>query len=176
MINDKQFLEAELQMGIGFHNEAFKNLASATCNNIKSLIQFKTVLDYGAGTGVYADAFHRDGFDVSAFELWQAHKDYINTNAPHIKLVNKPITTDLMLFIEVAEHMTDKELNALFKAIKPSYILFSSTSESTSLDADWGHINIKDENEWLKYFDKKGYKLNQRLSLPTTWSLLLEKK
>lgn len=174
MINDKEFLAAELQMGIGFHNEAFKNLAKATLNAVSD-IPFKTVLDYGAGTGVYADAFQQAGFDVSAFELWDAHKEYIKTNAPNVKLVNKPITTDLMLFIEVAEHMTDKELNALFKAIKPSYILFSSTPEITSLDDKWGHINIKTEEKWVEFFSKKGYTLNKKLSYPTSWSLLFNK-
>ena len=174
MINDKEFLAAELEMGIGFHNESFKNLAKATLNAISD-ISFKTVLDYGAGTGVYADAFQQAGFDVSAFELWDAHKDYIKANAPNVKLVNKPITTDLMLFIEVAEHMTDKELNALFKAIKPSHILFSSTPDKTDQDEQWGHINIKSEDKWVEFFNKKGYKLNKRLSFPTSWSLLFNK-
>lgn len=174
MINDKQFLAAELEMGIGFHNESFKNLAKATLNAVSD-IPFKTVLDYGAGTGVYADAFQQAGFDVSAFELWDAHKEYIKANAPNVKLVNKPITTDLMLFIEVAEHMTEKEFNALFKAIKPNYILFSSTPETTAWDAEWGHIRVLPEEEWIKFFDKKGYKLNKKLSFPTTWSLLFNK-
>lgn len=136
MINDKEFLAAELEMGIGFHNESFKNLAKATLNAVAD-IPFKTVLDYGAGTGVYADAFQQAGFDVSAFELWDAHKDYIKANTPNVKLVNKPITTDLMLFIEVAEHITNQGLTALFKAIKPTYILFSSTPNKTEQDDDW---------------------------------------
>lgn len=174
MINDKEFLAAELEMGIGFHNEAFKNLAKATLNAVSDL-NFTTVLDYGAGTGVYADAFQQAGFDVSAFELWDAHKEYIKANAPNVKLVNKPITTDLMLFIEVAEHMTDKELNALFKAIKPSHILFSSTHDKSDMDEKWGHVNIKLPADWVKFFNKKGYMLNKKLSFPTSWSLLFNK-
>lgn len=174
MINDKEFLAAELKMGIGFHNEAFKNLAKATLDSVSD-IPFKTVLDYGAGTGVYADAFQKAGYDVSAFELWDAHKEYIKANVPNVKLVNKPITTDLMLFIEVAEHMTDKELNALFKAIKPSYILFSSIPDKSDKDEEWGHVNIKSEDKWVEFFNKKGYNLNKRLSFPTSWSLLFNK-
>ena len=173
MITDKQFLQAELEMGIGFHNEGFKNLAKVTADQLNGY-PIKTVLDYGAGTGVYSDAFHNVGYDVYAFEIWDAHKDYIKQNAPHIKFAPKPITTDLMVFIEVAEHITDKGLNALFKAIKPTYILFSSTPNKTEQDADWGHINIKSEEEWLKFFKKKGYILEKKLSLPTEWSLLLK--
>lgn len=175
MINDKEFLAAELEMGIGFHNESFKNLAKATLNAVSDL-NFTTVLDYGAGTGVYADAFQQAGFDVSAFELWDAHKEYIKANAPNVKLVNKPITTDLMLFIEVAEHMTDKEFNALFKVIKPNYILFSSTFEKTDWDAEWGHIRVLQPEEWDILFEKKGYVKIKNLNFPTSWSKLYQKK
>lgn len=176
MISDKQFLQAELDMGIGFHNEGFKNLAKVTADQFIGYANIKTVLDYGAGTGVYSDAFHNAGYDVYPFEIWEAHQQYINEQVPHIgaRLVKKPISTDLMLFIEVAEHITDKGLNALFKAIKPTYILFSSTPHKTDNDIDWGHINIKSEEEWLKFFAKKGYILEKKLSLPTEWSLLLK--
>lgn len=175
MITDKEFLAAELEMGIGFHNESFKNLAKATLNSVSD-IPFKTVLDYGAGTGVYADAFQQAGYDVSAFELWDSHKEYIKANAPNVKLVNKPITTDLMLFIEVAEHMTKPQINGLFKSIKPTYILFSSTPNKSDKDEEWGHITIMSEEEWVEYFAKKGYKLERNLSFPTTWCMLFKKQ
>jgi 2-polyprenyl-3-methyl-5-hydroxy-6-metoxy-1,4-benzoquinol methylase len=81
-----------------------------------------------------------------------------------------------MLFIEVAEHMTDKELTVLFKKIKPNYILFSSTPNVTDSDNDWGHINIKPKEEWLTFFEKKGYVLEKFVTLPTEWSIILKKK
>jgi len=176
MLKDNEFLQAELEMGIGFHNEAFKNLAKMTADQFFYYPKIKTVLDYGAGTGVYSDAFHNAGYDVYPFEIWEAHKYYINQHAPHIgaRLVKKPITTDLMLFIEVAEHITTQGLNALFRGIKPTYILFSSTPHKTDKDTIWGHINVKSEEEWLKFFAKKGYVLEKKLSLPTEWSLLLK--
>ena len=175
MLKDNEFLQAELEMGIGFHNEAFKNLAKVTADQLNGY-PIKTVLDYGAGTGVYSDAFHNAGYDVYPFEIWEAHQHYIRQHAPHIgaRLVKKPITTDLMVFIEVAEHITTQGLNALFRGIKPTYILFSSTPHKTDKDTIWGHINVKSEEEWLKFFAKKGYVLEKKLSLPTEWSLLLK--
>ena len=176
MITDQQFLEAELKMGIDPFNQDFINLCNATANAIEQEITFKTVLDYGAGVGAYADAFHKKGYEVSAYEYFEAHRNYLADKMPHIKIVPKPITTDLMLFIEVSEHMTDKQITSLFKKIKPNHILFSSTPNTTDRDADWGHINIKTHDEWNATFDKLGYEFIKDLILPTTWSKLYRLK
>lgn len=175
MITDKEFLATELSMGIGFDSPGFKVLAEVTAGTIKGL--GNSLLDYGAGTGVYADAFHNAGFDVSIYEIFKAHREYISQNAPHLRIIDKPITTDIMAFIEVAEHMTDEELNNLFEMISPNYILFSSTSErKPGWDEQWGHINVKDQGEWDSFFDSKGYKILKRLTVPTTWAKIYRKK
>lgn len=168
MVSDKEFLRIELEMGISLDNPNFVNLANNTAEQIKGLGH--SLLDYGAGTGVYADAFHRAGFDVFIWEKFDAHKEYIRERLPHLNIIDKPITTDVMAFIEVAEHMTDKELNALFKKIKPTYILFSSTSQKTDNDEAWGHINVKEQSEWDSFFNRYGYKVEKQLSIPTSWA------
>ena len=172
MISDKEFLKSELEMGIDPFNPNFISLCNATANAIENEIQFTSVLDYGAGVGAYADAFYKKGYEVSCYEYFEAHREYIAEKLPHLKVIPKPITTDLMLFIEVAEHMTDKQLTALFKKIKPKHILFSSTPNTTDWDKDWGHINIKTHEEWNTTFDKLGYEFIKDLTLPTTWSKL----
>jgi predicted RNA methylase len=132
----------------------------------------KTVLDYGSGTGVYAESYRLQGYDAYAYEIWYAHRKYIRENAPHLKIVEQPITTDLLHFIETAEHMTDEELNNLFAIINPTYILFSSTSQRTDWDAAWGHINIKTQDEWIRYFNDIGYSMIRELRLPTHYTKL----
>ena len=175
MITDKEFLKAELEMGINPFNQDFINLCNTTLSTIESEITFESVLDYGAGVGAYADAFYKKGYKVSCYEHFEAHKEYMAENLPHLNIILKPITTDLMLFIEVAEHMTDKELKALFKKIKPKHILFSSTSEyKEGFDTDWGHINIKTQDQWKEMFEGFGYQLIKDLSIPTTWSKLYQ--
>jgi 2-polyprenyl-3-methyl-5-hydroxy-6-metoxy-1,4-benzoquinol methylase len=170
MVSIKEFLRIELEMGISLDNPNFVNLANNTAEQLKGLGH--SLLDYGAGTGVYADAFHRSGFDVFIWEKFDAHKEYIRERLPHLNIIDKPITTDIMAFIEVAEHMTDKELNALFKKIKPTYILFSSTSQKTDNDEAWGHINVKEQSEWDAFFEGFGYKVEKQLSIPTSWAKL----
>ena len=176
MITDKEFLEAELKMGISFDNPSFVDLAKHTASQFKDL-PIKSVLDFGAGTGVYSDAFYKEGYDVKVYEIWKAHKNYIREKAPHLKFCNKPFSTDLMAFIEVAEHMTDEELYALFDKIKPTYILFSSTSQSIpEWDASWGHINIKQQAEWDAFYDKIGYSILRQVSYPTDYSKIYVSK
>jgi 2-polyprenyl-3-methyl-5-hydroxy-6-metoxy-1,4-benzoquinol methylase len=173
MITSKEFLEKELEWGISFANPTFKNLAKVTAEQFKDL-PIKSVMDYGAGTGVYSDAFYNEGLLVSVYEIWDEHKDYIRQNAPHLNIIHEPITTDLMAFIEVAEHMTDKEILSLFKSIKPKYVLFSSTSDKSDFDEQWGHINVKPQAEWVTMFKRMGYELDRHLFNPTSWSKLFK--
>jgi 2-polyprenyl-3-methyl-5-hydroxy-6-metoxy-1,4-benzoquinol methylase len=170
MISHEEFLKTELNMGISADNPEFINLANVTVGQLT--IDYTSVLDYGAGTGVYADAFQRAGKMIKVYELWQPHKDYISEKFPNLEIVAKPCTTDLLVWIEVAEHMTDKEIDSLFKKIKPKHILFSSTPNKTQWDAEWGHINIKDHQGWIDTLSKYRYTLQQDLSYPTPWSKL----
>lgn len=174
MITDKEFLEAELSMGISYDNPQFRALAKATADQLAGL-GAKTVLDFGAGTGVYADAYHQAGYEVKAFEIFQSHRDYMAEKVPHIQIVDEPITTDVLSFIETAEHMTDTELDILFSTISPEFILFSSTSQKTDYDESWGHINVKKQAEWDKYFSQKGYEKLKDLTVPTSWAKLYVK-
>ena len=173
MVSEDLFLKSELDAGIHHNNGAFVHLCHATANAVKGL-GIQTVMDYGCGTGVYSYAFMNEGFNVVAWEKFKAHKDYIAEKLQQIKIIDEPVTTDLMLFIEVAEHMTDKELDKLFKKIQPKYILFSSTSERTAWDLAWGHINVKEQSEWVKLFESKGYSLVKETNVPTEWSKLFQ--
>jgi 2-polyprenyl-3-methyl-5-hydroxy-6-metoxy-1,4-benzoquinol methylase len=170
----KPFLEIELEIGVSYDNPHFRMLGLKTANQMKEL-DIHTVLDYGAGVGVYSDAFHQEGFDVVAFEYFKSHREYMREKVPHIKIVDVPVTTDLMLFIETAEHMTDVELNDLFSQVEPTYILFSSTSEVNDQDELWGHVNVKPQIDWISYFSTLGYTLVKELPLPTTWTKLFQK-
>jgi len=175
LLTEQEFLEYELNHGIGMHNDFFKDLAQNTVAQIENL-PVVSVLDYGAGTGVYSDAYFKAGYHIVAFEIFKSHREYMKQNVAYVEIVDEPITTDLLNFIETAEHMTDKELDYLFSKIEPKYILFSSTSQRVpGFDEQWGHCNIKEQDEWDSYFKTKGYNKLKDLSLPTTWSKLYGK-
>jgi 2-polyprenyl-3-methyl-5-hydroxy-6-metoxy-1,4-benzoquinol methylase len=170
MISQEDFLKEEFAMGVSNDNPEFVNLANATVKHLG--IDYNTVLDYGAGIGVYSDAFHREGKDVKVFEIWQPHREYIAKTFPYLQIVEEPCTTDLLVWIEVAEHMTDEEIDTLLKSIKPKYILFSSTPNKSARDEDWGHINIKDHEGWILKLAEYGYIFEHNLIFPTPWAKL----
>lgn len=174
-ISPEAFLRVELQAGISADNPVFRALGRATAVQMAGR-GFRSVLDFGAGTGVYADAFHQMGFEIRAFEIWEEHRAYIREKFPHIRLVDAPFSAELMLFIETAEHMTDQELRDLFGRISPAYILFSSTSQRTEWDEEWGHINVKSQPEWGRFFESVGYVQAGGLAAPTPWSRLFRRK
>ena len=172
MISEQEFYNIEIELGISGKNPDYVNLTKQTLSQLA--ISFKTVLDYGAGMGVYSNTFHEAGFQVYVWEKFKVHRDHIRYNYPHLNIINEPITTDLMLFIEVSEHMTDRQLNNLFNKIKPKYILFSSTSEKQDNDDAWGHINIKTQDDWVRLFYSHDYRLLKHLKYPTEWTKLFE--
>ena len=175
-ITPKEFLDAELSdMNLTMDNPDFVALAQSVADLLsESDIKSLTWIDFGAGTGVYSEVMRRNGFDIVAQDIWKEHRDYCKENYPDLKVIARPVKADAMLFIEVAEHMTDDEIYKAIEKIDPDVILFSSTPEKTDLDEQWGHVNIKQVDEWIAFWQELGYKAN-RVDTPTTWSMLLEK-
>jgi len=60
--------------------------------------------------------------------------------------------------------------------INCKYFHFSSTPHTTTWDTEWGHINIKQERDWIAFFKQHDYELLSKIEVPTTWSLLFNKK
>lgn len=170
---DKEFLKVEIEKGITLDNPQFMQLAKNTIAQLNGYGQ--TLIDYGCGVGAYSKAAIDYGFKVEAIEKFKAHKDYLKEKLPELKLVSKLKNVDIMLFIEVAEHMTDKQIIGLFEQCQPKWILFSSTPYTSENDIEWGHINLKQPNEWDEFFLKIGYRKHKDLSLPTNWAKMYER-
>lgn len=173
-LNEKEFLDAELKMGICYENPDFKNLAHQTAKYIKKHNP-KLVIDYGCGTGAYSQAMTENNINVIAQDISKEHRNYVKKNHSGIKVVSKPIKADFMCFIEVAEHMTDEEIKNAISSINPDKILFSSTPHTTEQDEEWNHINIKSESEWGAFWYELGYIVTDKPKTPTLWALMLER-
>lgn len=174
-ITQEEFLKAEIElMNLTMQNPDFVGLAQSVANYLKKY-KPDTVIDYGCGTGVYSEVLRQNGFNIVALDVFKPHRDYCKANYPDLKVIAKPVDSDLMLFIEVAEHMQDYEIKEAIKKINPFFILFSSTPETTENDILWGHVNIKQENEWIEMWKELGYKVIDKPKTPTLWALMLEK-
>jgi hypothetical protein len=173
-ITPAEFLQTELDNGVSADNPNFVQLGMATVNAIG--VDYHTVLDFGSGTGVYAEQFRKSGKDVYAFEIWEEHRRYIKQHFPLVKLVDEVFTTDMLLMIEVAEHMMDDEIKTYMSKMEPKFILFSSTSFRTDFDEMWGHVNVKEQEDWISFWDGLGYFVKFQLGTPTSWTKLLQKK
>jgi 2-polyprenyl-3-methyl-5-hydroxy-6-metoxy-1,4-benzoquinol methylase len=174
MISQEEFLQTELKMGVHKDNPKFMKRCIDTAKQVSHLKDL-SVIDYGAGTGVYSHALQLEGFNVVAQDVFKSHRDYMKENYPDLKVIARPVQSDFMYFIEVAEHMTDSEIVKAIDIIQPKYILFSSTSQKTEQDEEWGHINIKSQSEWIMFWSELGYVGELALSKPTKWTKLLKR-
>ena len=174
-LSEDQFLEAELNnFQLTMDNPDFVALAKEVAEYCKKF-KPESVLDFGCGTGVYSEIFRREGFNITAQDKFKSHRDYCKEMHPLLKVYQKPRQADLMLWIEVAEHMTDQEISKALEVVTPRVILFSSTPNKTEFDEDWGHINIKSEKEWIAMFKGFGYKLIEKPKTPTLWALTFQR-
>jgi 2-polyprenyl-3-methyl-5-hydroxy-6-metoxy-1,4-benzoquinol methylase len=173
-LTPEEFLKIEIERNLTFDNKEFVDLAKKTA---KQLTEYKnlSMIDYGSGTGVYAKVLNDYGFNIKAFDIWKAHRDYMKDNYPDLSVIAKVSKFDFMIFIEVSEHMTDEQIVKAIEKIDPKFILFSSTSEKSELDFEWGHVNLKPQTEWITFWESMGYKVKQPLKYPTSWTMLLER-
>jgi 2-polyprenyl-3-methyl-5-hydroxy-6-metoxy-1,4-benzoquinol methylase len=178
--DDKKCFDYEMANQIRLDNEGFVNMFRATAKQIAELVEFKTFADIGGGVGTYSLAMKELNKHVTYYDLNRHHFDYAslhNVANTYIKcdITDIKIKADLVACIEVMEHITDDKLHRMLGNIECKYFHFSSTPNTTTWDAEWGHINIKQEAEWIALFKEHNYELLTQIEVPTTWSLLFKK-
>jgi 2-polyprenyl-3-methyl-5-hydroxy-6-metoxy-1,4-benzoquinol methylase len=178
--DDLTCFQWEMRNGISIENEAFVNLYKGTAKTINELIPFEKFTDLGGGVGAYSKAMRDIGKEVHYYDANTHHHEYAFAR----KVANRyyygdfskmTIEGDLLAMIEVAEHIEDEKLIPFLTNVKCNYFHFSSTPHVNKMDKDWGHINIKQEQEWIDLFTSCGFKFMQKVQLPTYWSLLFTK-
>lgn len=178
--NDAKCFQWELDNGISLENEGFVNLYKATAKSINELIPFTKFTDLGGGVGAYSKAMREIGKEVHYYDGNIHHHEYASERRAADKyfygdFTKMKIQGDLVAMIEVAEHINDDQLVPFLQRVECNYFHFSSTPHAHKMDADWGHVNIKLEHEWITLFEECGFELLQKVQLPTMWSLLFKK-
>jgi 2-polyprenyl-3-methyl-5-hydroxy-6-metoxy-1,4-benzoquinol methylase len=173
---EKEFFDYEISIGVSPHNPDYWNLMAGTSNIIKNYAQ--SVIEIGAGMGTLGECLEHKGIDYYGIEPNKYHREFAYNRGQLLHgLDNYPNRCGMIVSIEVFEHLTDEQINEYLESIEANYLLLSSTPYTTTeeFDAWWGHINIKQTDEWVNFMAEYGYSLYHRLTIPTDWTLLFKK-
>lgn len=149
----------------------FKNLGIVKKNS--------KILDYGCAVGFLIKALNQNGYNkVYGYDISKWATNYANKKN-NCKIIKKFLKKyDLGIFLDVLEHMTNKNISKLFKEVsfdklivripcseseKGKFYLKISRNDNT-------HINCKSKKEWISFFKKKGFKHFLKLNMNTIYN------
>jgi len=173
---EKEFFDHEISIGVTPENPNYWALMDGTANIIKNYA--RTVIEIGAGMGTLGECLEHKGITYHGIEPNRYHRDFARSRGINLHdLGDYPSHAQMIVTIEVFEHLTDEQINEYMESIEAKYLYFSSTPYTTTPEFDswWGHINIKQVDEWIEFFAEYGYTLEKRLTIPTDWTLLFRK-
>ena len=173
---EKEFFDYEISIGVTPENPDYWALMDGTANIIKNYAQ--SVIEIGAGMGTLGECLEHKGIEYYGIEPNKYHREFAYNRGQLLHgLDNYPNRCGMIVSIEVFEHLTDEQINEYLESIEANYLLLSSTpyTMTEEFDAWWGHINIKQTDEWVNFMAEYGYSLYHRLTIPTDWTLLFKK-
>ena len=189
MIDNKFFFDKSVELGFTTRN--YESLVNLHTNGARTLqiMGCTSVFEFGSGLGFFLSAcqriglYNHVGYDINPYERDFAISKgidpgrYLLGDFARLKISKY----DAIYSTEVFEHMVDGELNAvlpkLYKACN-KYFYFTSnpfTSTIPEWDIEWGHINIKQKDEWIALFKKHGFDYLQDATDVCSWGLLFKK-
>ena len=187
MVDNKYFFDKSVELG--FTTTNYESLVNLHTNGARTLqiMGCKSVFEFGSGLGFFLSACQRIGlyrhvgYDINPYERDFAISKGIDPGRYLIGKFKTHGSYDAIYSTEVFEHMTDAELRkvmpVLYNACK-KYFYFTSTphaSADPAFDIEWGHINIKQKDEWIALFKKHGFDYMRDANEVTSWGLLFVK-
>ena len=189
MVDHKFFFYKSVELG--FTTRDYLSLVNLHENGARTLqiMGCKSVFEFGSGLGYFLSAcqriqlFNHVGYDINPYERdfaiskGVAPDKYLLGDFAKVKLGKY----DAIYSTEVFEHMTDEELDKvlpkLYKACN-KYFYFTSTpfySADPAFDLEWGHINIKQKEEWIALFYSHGFDYLQDARDVCSWGMIFKK-
>jgi len=187
MIDNKFFFDKSVELG--FTTRDYESLVNLHMNGARTLqiMGCTSVFEFGSGLGFFLSACQRVGlykhvgYDINPYERDFAISKGIDPGRYLIGKFKTHGSYDAIYSTEVFEHMTDAELRkvmpVLYNACK-KYFYFTSTphaSADPAFDIEWGHINIKQKDEWIALFKKHGFDYMRDATDVCSWGLLFVK-
>ena len=198
MIDNKFFFDKSVELG--FTTRDYESLVNLHTNGVRTLqiMGCTSVFEFGSGLGFFLSACQRVGlykhvgYDINPYERDFAISKGIDPGRYLLgKWVEKYLlgryelktqgSYDAIYSTEVFEHMTDQDINKvmpiLYKACN-KYFYFTSTPFTSTIpewDIEWGHINIKQKDEWIALFKKHGFDFMQDATDVCSWGMIFIK-
>lgn len=135
------------------------------------------IMDYGCAVGFLMEGFkelgYRNvyGYDISEWAVKKAKSKGLNI----LDTINKR-TFNVVVCLDVLEHMTDRQIYKVFKSYKSDIIIAripcSNDGKKFILEIsnrDPTHINYKSKDKWTKLINKLGYTTILPLNLFTIY-------
>lgn len=138
-------------------------------NTIKLSYEDENFFDYGCAVGFFLDGLKKNGikntfgYDISEWALQNINKnDHKIISYDEIKIN----TFEITFFLDVLEHMSDRQIHDIFSKLKSNKILVRipvglKDEGDFVLEVsrrDKTHINCKTKNSWLDLFKRYGFK------------------
>ena len=198
MIDNKYFFDKSVELG--FTTRDYESLVNLHTNGARTLqiMGCTSVFEFGSGLGFFLSACQRIGlYNFMGYDINPYEREFaISKGVEPSKYMLAKWTSkyqqgryelrikgkyDAIYSTEVFEHMTDKQLSfvmpILYKACN-KYFYFTSTPFTSTIpewDIEWGHINIKQKDEWIALFKKHGFDYLQDATDVCSWGLLFVK-
>ena len=167
LFNKDYFVNSKISNYIDYRQKKFSGLA----DNLFSFLVGKSVLDYGAATGGLMVELHKrliycEGMDISYWAVEYGKKHYGLEHMLHHYDPSLLIGDfDVVLFLDVLEHIPNEELENIFSSVKSNQLLVripvsANEGEDFVLDVsknDKTHIQVHSKEWWFDLFKLYGY-------------------
>jgi len=175
MSYEKSYYETDNYENYASREQRYHQLAAEVLQLLKQINLItaeSSIIDYGCAFGFLMKGLRENGqlnvqgFDISEYAATQVQKHGFN-------LLSKPDGKyDVMFALDVLEHMTDDQLDDLFKCVDASILIGRIPVSTDGIDfhlavsrKDNTHINCKTKEQWMRVISGFGYTTIFRINL-----------
>jgi hypothetical protein len=140
------------------------------------------VVDFGCAVGFLIDGFKELGYNNTIgveISEWAREQSRLKGHSvfEDVSEISPNLTPDLLLSLDVFEHMCDADVARVIETLKPKSMIVRIPSsvdggKTFGLEvsrADPTHINCKTKEQWIEFFTSFGYHTFLKLNLYTVY-------
>jgi cyclopropane fatty-acyl-phospholipid synthase-like methyltransferase len=188
MVDHKFFFDKSVEFG--FTTKDYESLVNLHSNGVQCLkiMGCKSVFEFGSGLGFFLSACIRNnmynymGYDINPYERDFAISKGVDPDRYILGKGKFKVSGkyDAIYSTEVFEHITDAELQIILPELSKActrYFYFTSTPHANTpeADAEWGHINLKSKEQWIKMIEQYNFKFDHDEHSVASWGLIFKK-